>query len=63
MTIDQRAEIAAAEQDYLDMLAAVEIRQACHSAQASPCEWLTHPGEVTAIDMTANGRWVAPSLP
>lgn len=63
MTIDERSEIAAAEQEYLDMLAATEIRQACHSAQASTDGW--PPGEVTAIDMTANGLpgWVAPSLP
>lgn len=36
MTIEQRAQIAAAEQDYFDMLAATEIAHVflCHSAQS-----------------------------
>jgi hypothetical protein len=52
MTIDQRSEIAAAEQEYLDMLAAIEIQQACHSAQASHDAGANEPQGNTAT----NGR-------
>jgi isocitrate dehydrogenase len=52
MTIDQRSETAAAEQEYLDMLAAIKIRQACHSAEASHGAGATEPQGNTAT----NGR-------